>query len=71
MMCRPTYSSDRLDGSSAIMIFMSDSTARRYLNKVQAGNIGLIGLGITMIGFRYIYPRIEAVVASLLLRGYF
>jgi len=56
-----------LDGSSAIMVFMSDSTARRYLGKVQSGNIGLIGLAITMIGFRYIYPRIEAVVASLLL----
>src|SRR4029077_1479551 len=33
-----------LDGSSAIMIFMSDSTARRYLDRLRGGNFGMVGL---------------------------
>jgi Zn-dependent protease len=59
-----------LDGSSAIMFFMSDTQARRYLDWLRGGNLGLIGLLIAILMFRYIYPPIEAVVASVLLPGY-
>jgi len=60
-----------LDGSSAIMIFMSDATAHRYLNWLREGSFGLIGLLIAILMFRYIYPFIEAPVVSLLLPRYF
>lgn len=56
-----------LDGSSAIMIFMKDSTARRYLDWLRGGSFGLIGLLAAIVVFRYIYPPIYEVVAELLL----
>ncbi|MBS1840767.1 MAG: site-2 protease family protein [Acidobacteria bacterium] len=59
-----------LDGSSAIMFFMNDTQARRYLDWLRGGNMGLIGLLIAILIFRYIYPPIESVVATLLLPGY-
>lgn len=56
-----------LDGSSAIMIFMSDATARRYLDWLRGGSFGMIGLLAAVVLFRYIYPPIQAVVADALL----
>ena len=56
-----------LDGSSAIMFFMSDSTARRYLDRLRGGNFGLMGLLAAILVFRYAYPPIRAVVAEALL----
>jgi Zn-dependent protease len=56
-----------LDGSSAIMIFMSDSTARRYLDWLRGGNFGLFGLIIAIMIFRYVYPPIQEVVGQVLL----
>ncbi|HYK40184.1 MAG TPA: site-2 protease family protein [Candidatus Eremiobacteraceae bacterium] len=60
-----------LDGSSAIMIFMSDTTARRYLDWLREGSFGLVGLLIAILAFRYIYPPIQAIVSALLLPRYF
>jgi Zn-dependent protease len=60
-----------LDGSAAIMLFMSEERARRYLDWLHEGNFGLIALLITIVGFRYIYPFIEAPIVSLLLPRYF
>lgn len=61
-----------LDGSSAIMIFMKDGTARRYLDWLRGGNFGIIGLLAAVILFRSIYPPIKQVVGELLLvRQYF
>ena len=57
-----------LDGSSAIMIFMKDSTARRYLDWLRRGSFGLIGLLVAVLVFRSIYPPIEQAVADVLLR---
>ena len=56
-----------LDGSSAIMIFMSDSTARRYLDWLRGGSFGLMGLLAAVILFRYVYPPIHEIVSSALL----
>lgn len=56
-----------LDGSSALMIFMNDSQARRYLDRLRGGSFGLMGLLIAILIFRYIYPPIEGFVASVLL----
>src|SRR5215467_1318512 len=41
-----------LDGSSAIMIFMRDSTARRYLDWLRGGNFGMMGLLAAVVAFR-------------------
>jgi len=61
-----------LDGSSAIMIFMSDSAARRYLDWLRGGNFGLFGLIIAIMMFRYVYPPIqEAAVRTLLAPQFF
>src|SRR5215475_14992995 len=49
-----------LDGSSAIMIFMSDSSARRYLDWLRGGNFGVMGLLAAIILFRYLYPPFRA-----------
>lgn len=56
-----------LDGSSAVMIFMSDSAARRYLDWLRGGNFGLFGLIIAIMIFRYAYPTIQDVVGQALL----
>jgi len=56
-----------LDGSSVIMLFMSESTARRYQELVWSGSYGLIALVVVMLGFPRVYPLIEAFVANLLL----
>ena len=56
-----------LDGSSAVMIFMGDTTARRYLDWLRGGNLGLMGLLAAVILFRYIYPPIHEVVTDALL----
>jgi len=56
-----------LDGSSAIMFFMSDSTARRYLDRLRSGNFGLMGLLAAILVFRYVYPPILGVVTEALL----
>lgn len=57
-----------LDGSSAIMIFMKDSTARRYLDWLRGGSFGFIGLVAAALIFQKIYPPIEQIVADILLR---
>lgn len=56
-----------LDGSSAIMIFMGESTARRYMDRMRSGNWGMIGLLGALVLFRYFYPGIEGRIAQLLL----
>jgi Zn-dependent protease len=56
-----------LDGSSGIMIFMSDSTARRYLDRLRGGNFGMFGLLAAVVLFRYAYPPIHEIVADALL----
>jgi Zn-dependent protease len=56
-----------LDGSSAIMIFMSDSTARRYLDWLRGGSFGMVGLLIAIVIFRYVYQPIQELAAQTLL----
>jgi Zn-dependent protease len=60
-----------LDGSSAIMIFMSDSTARRYLDWLRGGSFGMVGLLIAIVIFRYVYPPIQELAAQTLLAPQF
>jgi hypothetical protein len=53
------------------MLFMSESTARRYLDWLREGNFGLVGLIVVIVGFKYVYAPIEAFVGALLLQRYF
>ena len=56
-----------LDGSSVVMLFMKDSTARRYQDWLRGGNYGVVGLLMAVLLFRYAYGPIFNVVASVLL----
>jgi Zn-dependent protease len=56
-----------LDGSSAIMLFMSENTARSYIDTIRSGPYAMPGILIGIIIFNYIFPTIERFVEALLL----
>lgn len=60
-----------LDGSTAIMLFMPESRAHRYLDWLRGNSYGLLGLVVALFGFSYIYRPIEAFASDLLLRSRF
>lgn len=60
-----------LDGSAGIMIFMSESTAQRYLDWLRESSYARLGLLVGLLAFRYLYGPIEAIATNLLLRGHF
>jgi Zn-dependent protease len=60
-----------LDGSAGIMLFMSESTAQRYLDWLRESSYARLGLLVGLLVFRYLYEPIEAIATNLLLRGHF
>jgi Zn-dependent protease len=61
-----------LDGSSAIMLFMSEKSAQRYLNMLSnSGSYRLIGLLVAFYLFRYLYGPIDNFATQLFLRSHF
>ena len=48
-----------LDGSTAIMLFMCENQAQRYLNFIRGGNFALPGLLVSLVLFRYIFPDVQ------------
>jgi Zn-dependent protease len=60
-----------LDGSTGIMLFMGDSTARGYLDWLRTSPYRLVGLLVAFYGFRYIYGPIETFATRLLIFGRF
>ena len=60
-----------LDGSAGIMLFMSESTAQRYLDWLRESSYARLGLLVGLLAFRYLYGPIEAIATNLLLRGHF
>jgi Zn-dependent protease len=56
-----------LDGSSVIMLLMSEEKARGYLDWIRGGTFAMPGILISLIVFRYIFPPVESFVRSLLL----
>jgi Zn-dependent protease len=48
-----------LDGSTAIMLFMSESHAQKYLGWIRGGNFAMAGLLVSLVVFRYIFPEID------------
>jgi Zn-dependent protease len=60
-----------LDGSTGIMLFMGESTARGYLDWLRTSPYRLVGLLVAFYGFRYIYVHIETFATRLLIYGRF
>lgn len=60
-----------LDGSTGIMVFMGEGTARSYLHWLRTSPYGLVGLLVAFYGFRYIYEPIESFARNLLIFGRF
>jgi len=60
-----------LDGSTGIMLFMGEGTARSYLDWLRASPYRLVGLLVAFYGFRYIYGPIESFATRLLIFGRF
>jgi Zn-dependent protease len=56
-----------LDGSSVIMLLMSENRARGYLDWMRSGTFAMPGILVSLIIFRYIFPPVESFVQSLLL----
>ncbi|HTZ45960.1 MAG TPA: site-2 protease family protein [Verrucomicrobiae bacterium] len=56
-----------LDGSSAIMLFMSEDRARGYLDWIHTGTYAMPGILVSLVIFRYIFPPVEKFIQSLLL----
>ncbi len=59
-----------LDGSTVIMLFMSESTAQRYLDWLRGNSFAMAGLLVGILLFRYIYEPIHHVVSGFLLPGH-
>lgn len=60
-----------LDGSTVIMLFMSESTAKRYLDWLRGNSFAMAGLLVALVLFRYIYGPIQQVATRVLLFSHF
>jgi Zn-dependent protease len=58
-----------LDGSTVILLFMSEKTAQRYLDWLRGNSFAMAGLLVGIVAFRYIYGPIYEFVSGLLLPG--
>lgn len=56
-----------LDGSTAVMLFMSEETAQRYLDWLRGNSLALAGLIVGIVLFQYIYDPIYNFASRLLL----
>lgn len=57
-----------LDGSTGIMLFMSERTAQKYLDWLRGSGFAMVGLLIGLLVFRNYYRYVESFVEHLLLR---
>jgi Zn-dependent protease len=60
-----------LDGSTAIMLFMSETRSLRYLDWLRGNSYAMVGLLLGIFVFRYIYAPIKAMATYYLLQGHF
>lgn len=56
-----------LDGSTVVLLFMSERTAQKYLDWLRGNSFAMVGLLLAMVVFRYIYDPIYFFVKGLLL----
>jgi Zn-dependent protease len=55
-----------LDGSTAIMLFMSESGAQKYLDWLRGNSFAIAGLLVGLLVFRQIFPYVQYFVMHLL-----
>ena len=60
-----------LDGSTGIMLFMSENRAQRYLDWLRGNSYAIVGLLVAVLAFPYVYRPINATAIYLLLRSRF
>ena len=60
-----------LDGSSGILVFMSESTAQKYLNWLRGNSYAMLGLLVALVFFRQVYPYIQNFAVNIFLRSHF
>jgi Zn-dependent protease len=60
-----------LDGSTGIMLLMSEETAQRYLAWLRGSSYAPLGLLIGLLTFRYFYGPIQSFATNLLLHSHF
>ncbi|HMD07879.1 MAG TPA: site-2 protease family protein [Candidatus Acidoferrum sp.] len=58
-----------LDGSTVILLFMSEKTAQRYLDWLRGNSFAIAGLLLAVVGFRYIYEPIYRFASAHLIPG--
>jgi Zn-dependent protease len=54
-----------LDGSTGIMVFMSEERAQKYLDWIRGSNYAIAGILVGMLVFREIFPYVEAAAVRL------
>jgi Zn-dependent protease len=59
-----------LDGSTGILIFMSEPTAQKYLNWLRGNSYAMLGLLLALVLFNRVYMYVETFATNLLLRGH-
>jgi multisubunit Na+/H+ antiporter MnhB subunit len=59
-----------LDGSTGIMLLMSEQRAQRYLDWLRGSSYAMVGLLLALLAFRYVYNPIEDFAVNLLLRSH-
>jgi Zn-dependent protease len=55
-----------LDGSTGIMLLMSENRAQRYLDWIRGNNYAMAGLLIGLLLFRAIFPYVESFARNIL-----
>ena len=60
-----------LDGSTVIMLFMSEKRAYRYLDWLRGNNLAMLGLILVWVVFRQFYPYVQDFATNVLIRGRF
>ena len=60
-----------LDGSTAIMLFMGETQAQRYLDWLRGNSYSVLGLVVALLAFRYVYAPIESFARQVLLWSHF
>ncbi|HET8923311.1 MAG TPA: site-2 protease family protein [Candidatus Acidoferrum sp.] len=60
-----------LDGSTGIMLLMSENRAQKYLDWLRGNSFAMLGLLVGLLVFRSYYQYVEIFATNLLLRGRF
>jgi Zn-dependent protease len=60
-----------LDGSTGILVLMSDEQAQKYLGWLRGNSYAMLGLLVALVVFSRIYPHIQAFATSILFGGHF